>query len=613
MRTHTREQFRPFFFSAALVLFGVLLLAPVGRGQEVPDSVSKAVYDARFPLDPEGSRRLHDRTFMRVNFLDFEGLMTPADQRFQYEAIEGVVWNDRNKNGFTDQGERGLSGEVVYLDVNHNGHRDKGESYTHTDDNGHYELEVRVGNRYRRFTVAWDHNQPMQALEQTWPRYRWQERDGHFYTLTTIFGDWEDCQYEAHAMGGNLVTIDSPEENRWLSFAFRGNYSRGHYDRIPDRDQRLDPRNNSKLWIGLRRKDNQWEWASGAKLAFQADLWSPWYESVDSAYLVTHSGDKPMTWWNGPAAALHEDCHPRGIIEAGKPDRWPPQTVLVPQGIVLRNVNFGLDGRQHVHDHSSGGIRPPGHGTEENQPSPGHGMDEKSPDPDKDPGVEKPAVTGDKVVFMNFPLADLAGDSRNVITARDVSGNGHHGRIIGDVESAPDHRDRAGLAMSFGQQPDFPIYKRNEPTGILVRSNRTLFTSTNLTISAWIYPESENGCILQGGGGRPYRSAILIALQDRRLRVTINGHTFTLSQLPLHLNSWNHLTVNYQAPGDVGFAVIRVNGDWASVKIPGGSPLAATNTFTVGMHIDPEVRGFKGRIDNLLIQGVSSTSVHGRP
>jgi hypothetical protein len=356
MRASTNKQIRWFFFSASLLLFGLLLVLPTGHSQEIPESITKAVYDARYPLDPEGSRRLHDRTFMRVNFLDFEGLMTPTDQRFQHEAIEGVVWNDRNRNGFTDQGERGLSGKVIYLDANHNGRRDKGESYTRTDDHGHYELEVNVGSRYRRFAVALDHDQPMHALEQTWPRYRWQEQDGHFYTLTNIFGEWEDCQFEAHAMGGNLVTIDSPEENRWLSFAFRGNYSRGLYDRIPDRDQRLDPRNNSKLWIGLRRKDNQWGWASGATFAFQADLWSPWYESVYSAYLVTHSGDKPMTWWNGPAAALHEDCHPRGIIEAGKPDRWPPQTVLVPQGIALKNVNFGLDGRQHVHDHSSGGI-----------------------------------------------------------------------------------------------------------------------------------------------------------------------------------------------------------------------------------------------------------------
>ena len=66
-------------------------------------------------------------------------------------AIEGVKWNDLDKDGVRDNNEPGLEGWTIYLDANNNGEFDSGEQSTVTDANGEYSFTNLVPGPY---TVA---------------------------------------------------------------------------------------------------------------------------------------------------------------------------------------------------------------------------------------------------------------------------------------------------------------------------------------------------------------------------------------------------------------------------------------------------------------------------
>jgi SdrD B-like domain len=53
-------------------------------------------------------------------------------------VIKGKVWNDTNKDGAINNGEGGIPGWTVYLDLNHDGILDTGDKSTTTDTAGNY-------------------------------------------------------------------------------------------------------------------------------------------------------------------------------------------------------------------------------------------------------------------------------------------------------------------------------------------------------------------------------------------------------------------------------------------------------------------------------------------
>ncbi|VTR96973.1 Serine-aspartate repeat-containing protein F OS=Candidatus Accumulibacter sp. BA-93 GN=sdrF PE=4 SV=1: Cna_B: Cna_B: Cna_B: Cna_B: Cna_B: Cna_B: Cna_B: Cna_B: Cna_B: Cna_B: Cna_B: Cna_B: Cna_B: Cna_B: Cna_B: Cna_B [Gemmata massiliana] len=63
--------------------------------------------------------------------------------------ISGYKFNDADADGVWDNGEKGLSGWVVYLDSNNNGYKDSWETATVTDANGYYKFNNLAAGNYR--------------------------------------------------------------------------------------------------------------------------------------------------------------------------------------------------------------------------------------------------------------------------------------------------------------------------------------------------------------------------------------------------------------------------------------------------------------------------------
>ncbi len=64
-------------------------------------------------------------------------------------TISGYKFNDADADGVWDNGEKGLSGWVVYLDGNNNGYKDSWETATVTDANGYYKFNNLAAGNYR--------------------------------------------------------------------------------------------------------------------------------------------------------------------------------------------------------------------------------------------------------------------------------------------------------------------------------------------------------------------------------------------------------------------------------------------------------------------------------
>ena len=83
------------------------------------------------------------------------------------------------------------------------------------------------------------------------------EYQGNWYGLSPSGSNWEQAQAYAQSIGGNLVTIQSPEENAWLVSSFGDGY-----------------------WIGLNDLDNDgvYSWASGEQSDYSN--WEPGQPSL---------------------------------------------------------------------------------------------------------------------------------------------------------------------------------------------------------------------------------------------------------------------------------------------------------------------------------------------
>ena len=69
-------------------------------------------------------------------------------------TLSGIKYLDENQNGQYDSGEDLLGGITVYLDANNNGQYDSGETWTTTDTNGSYRLQVEAGEYTLRSEVT---------------------------------------------------------------------------------------------------------------------------------------------------------------------------------------------------------------------------------------------------------------------------------------------------------------------------------------------------------------------------------------------------------------------------------------------------------------------------
>jgi len=82
---------------------------------------------------------------------------------------------------------------------------------------------------------------------------KYNPKNGHYYSLTKST-TWTDAQAEAKGLGGDLITINNPDEQQWIlnTFGTTGNY-----------------------WIGLKKNlsNGAWEWTNGEAVNYLN--WSP--------------------------------------------------------------------------------------------------------------------------------------------------------------------------------------------------------------------------------------------------------------------------------------------------------------------------------------------------
>ena len=80
---------------------------------------------------------------------------------------------------------------------------------------------------------------------------------------------WEEAEANAKKIGGNLVTINSKEENEWIANEF--GKEKYYY---PDDSNPGDPESWTHFWIGANDKnlEGEWEWSSGEKVSFKSEL-----------------------------------------------------------------------------------------------------------------------------------------------------------------------------------------------------------------------------------------------------------------------------------------------------------------------------------------------------
>ena len=80
---------------------------------------------------------------------------------------------------------------------------------------------------------------------------------------------WEEAEANAKKIGGNLVTINSKEENEWIANEF--GKEKYYY---PDDSNPGDPESWTHFWIGANDKnlEGEWAWSSGEKVSFKSEL-----------------------------------------------------------------------------------------------------------------------------------------------------------------------------------------------------------------------------------------------------------------------------------------------------------------------------------------------------
>ncbi|MGD0653868.1 MAG: lectin-like protein [Thermoguttaceae bacterium] len=154
--------------------------------------------------------------------------------------------------------------------------------------------------------------------------YEWFQYNGHSYTLTSNWSNWEDAEQEAVNLGGNLVTINDDNENTWLTNTFENTYTKGYPD---------DPEDNI-AWIGYYSNDdgNSWQWISGEPVTYYRHDYPYWPDGGTKAYLhLAHLYPNAYVgMWN--AHDLHEEYnYPKGIVEV-VPE--PSTLALLSMGVI---------------------------------------------------------------------------------------------------------------------------------------------------------------------------------------------------------------------------------------------------------------------------------------
>lgn len=149
--------------------------------------------------------------------------------------------------------------------------------------------------------------------------YEWHSYGDKNYALTEDYGTWLECEAEAQAVGGHLVTINDPAENDFLASAFPAATTWKYRD---DPEQHVPAH---LAWIGLYRegKGEPWKWGDAEPMTWDPPPWWIGQESDgDHAYLHVENHPNSGTWWNASSHNTQPEHYPRGIIETPEPSTF---------------------------------------------------------------------------------------------------------------------------------------------------------------------------------------------------------------------------------------------------------------------------------------------------
>ncbi|XP_041811591.1 hepatic lectin-like [Chelmon rostratus] len=119
----------------------------------------------------------------------------------------------------------------------------------------------------------------------------WEEHGGHCYYFSTNRSPWNRSREECRRKGGDLVQIDSTEEQSFLAMKLRDKMS------FPE----------DRFWIGLTdsQEEGAWLWVDGSPLNIRLAFWS----------------DRQPDDWKGEDKD-GEDCARMGEKGSSHPNSW---------------------------------------------------------------------------------------------------------------------------------------------------------------------------------------------------------------------------------------------------------------------------------------------------
>ncbi|XP_038581184.1 C-type lectin domain family 4 member E-like [Micropterus salmoides] len=154
-------------------------------------------------------------------------------------------------------------------------------------------------------TAQLHHERPCNTVQQTCPQppavknescpiceEGWEQHGGKCYNFSTNRSSWNNSRVECQQQGGDLVKIDSREEQTFLELKLR--------------DKMNEP--EDKFWIGLTdsKEEGTWLWADGSPLNTSLSFWSSiepdnWTEEdpdgEDCARMGEKSGAHDLKCW----------------------------------------------------------------------------------------------------------------------------------------------------------------------------------------------------------------------------------------------------------------------------------------------------------------------------